>query len=354
VQDEIAAAVADALRINLVGGILNRQQTDVGAYSLYLQALYFFNQATPGSRSDAITKLEEALAVDAEYAPALALLAAIDLYQSNFGERPVNEGFELGRRTAVNSLALDTRLGKAWGTLAYIQSFYDWDWPAAGRSIEKMLETVADDAIAKNHVATYNQMLGQFERSLEFREEAIRMDPLSPYFRESKAFTLLSLGRLEDADVTLQELLDLFPEFHNAQLLRAKVKLLGGDNESALQTLESLPPGRAREKMLHALALNGVGRLAEAEAELSAISSGSDFGSSYYLALYYAWVGETEPAFEHLEQAVEERFRVLAYVLGEPLLYPLHGDSRWQKVIERIDLLHYWLQVPKKYGGPAD
>jgi len=354
VQDEIAAAVVKALRINLIGEQPHQEQVDPDVYALFLQAQHLFNQASPEGRTMAAGKLQEALKLDPDYANALAFLAVIYLYQSNSSERDFEEGFELGRNTATEALAIDPRQSQAWGVLAYIQAFYDWDWRAAGRSIERTLESEPQNANVKAGAANYYQMLGRFEDSLELRKQAVRLDPLSPFHREGETFTLLSLGRLEEAQSTLESILETHPQYRRVQLLKAKTLLLRGDAKGALDVLQAAPADRNLDKSLRALALRGVGRAAEGRAVLDSMSADAQAGASYYRALYYAWAGERESAWEELEQAADNRYRVLSYVLGEPMLYPLHDDPRWRNLLERMGLLEYWLKVPAKYGGPAE
>lgn len=353
VQDEIATAVVDALRVRLVGVQPRQQETGTEAYSLYLQARHFFNQTTTEGRSRAIEKLQEALILDPSYSPALAFLAEIYLYQSNSGERPFDEGFELGRKTAVEALALDAGLAGAWGTLAYIQSYYDWDWRAAQRSIAKMLELEPGTALSMNVAATYYNMLGQFDRSLNLREQAIRLDPLSPYFRESQAHTLMSIGNFDAAESAMLELLEIYPGHSGANALLAKALLLRGDAEGALRLLDAIPPGSKQVASLRAIALHRSGQSEKAVDTLASLQADTTAGAAYALAQYHAAVGERQQALGYLEKATAARWRILAYILGEPLLYPLHDEPRWRAVLEQLGLLEHWLEVPADYGGPA-
>ncbi|NNE06186.1 MAG: hypothetical protein HKN15_10735, partial [Xanthomonadales bacterium] len=353
VQDEIATAVVEALRVRLVGGQRRQHETGTEAYSLYLQARYFFNQATTEGRSRAVEKLNAALALDPGYAPALAFLAEIYLYQSNNGERPFDNGFELGRKTAAEALAIDASSGRAWGTLAYIQSYYDWDWAAAQSSIAKMLEIESDTAFSMNVTATYYSMLGQFERSLELREQAIRLDPLSPFFRQSEAYTLMSIGNFQAAESAMLELLEIYPGHPDAKALLAKARLLQGDAEGALQLLETERSDSKQVATLQAIALHRTGQQEAANEVVASLHQDTSHGAAYALALYHGGVGELEQALDYLEDAVSGRWRVLAYILGEPLLYPLHDEPRWRVVLDQLGLLEYWLEVPAEYGGPA-
>jgi adenylate cyclase len=358
VQDDVAAAVVDALRISLMNEPPRLRETNAEVYSMYLQALFFLNQSTREGRAKTVEKLQATLAVDPNFAPAVDLLAKTFLFQSNSGERSFDAGFELGRKTALEALAIDTDLAGPRATLAYIESYYDWDWQAAGRSVQQMLELGPENAINTAIAATYYNILGQFELSLELRNQAIQLDPITGDFRVKKVYTLLATGRLDEAERTVQDLLEIHPEYRSAHFLQAKILLISGDDEGALQVLETLPDFGNNDEGLLAMALHGVGRAPESQAIIDSIFPDSKDaaytgGISYNRALYYAWTGERDLAFTHLEQALEVKHRPLAYVLGEPMLYPLHDDPRWLTLLERIGLLPYWLEVPEQYGGPV-
>lgn len=353
VQDEIAGAVVKALRINLIGEQPHQEKVDPDVYALYLQAQHIFNQASPEGPASAVEKLQEALKLDPEYANALALLAKIYLFQSTTGERDFDKGYELGRNTATEALAIDPRLSEAWATLAFTQAFYDWDWPVAGRSVERALESEPQNAEVLSGVSNYYKMTGQFDRALELERQAIRLDPLSPFYRQASVWILLAMGRLDEAQSTLESVLDTHPELHRVKMMLARTLLLRGDAKAALKLLQTMSTDsdQPRFNTLLAQALHGVGREADARAVLDSISTNP--GRHFYLALYHAWAGERELAFEELGQAVDGRYRLLAMVIGEPMFYPLHDDPRWRDLLQRIGLLEYWLKVPAKYGGPA-
>ena len=95
---------------------------------------------TREDRARALKKLQEALALDPNYAPAIERLATVYVMQSNRGERPFEAGYELPRKTALHALEIDPGLAAPWGTLAYIESVYDWDWQSAGSRVEQMLK----------------------------------------------------------------------------------------------------------------------------------------------------------------------------------------------------------------------
>lgn len=358
VQDDVSAAVVESLRIRLVKQPTPLRETNSEAYSLYLQALFFINKETREGRARALEKLQQALALDPGYAPAVERLATVYVMQSNAGERPFEAGYELARSTALSALDIDPGLATPWGTLTYIEAYYDWDWQAAGRSVEQMLERGPGNALTRRSAAMYYGILGQFEHALELKNQAIQLNPITADFREQKVFSLLALMRLEEAEQAVTEILEAHPDLHSAHRLHAKTLLLSGDAQQALQILESLPGAYHHDKSLRAMALYSIGRVPESQAVIDAMltaNGGVSYtgGISFHSALYYAWIGERDLAFTHLEQAFEAAYRPMAYILGEPLLYPLHDDPRWLSLVERLGLLPYWLEVPEQYGGPA-
>jgi tetratricopeptide (TPR) repeat protein len=361
VQDEISAAVVDALRINLLGApnperssyaTGSGRTTNADAYAAYLQGLHFFNQFTSEGREKAEAKFEEALSLDPTYAPAVAMQAAVYLYQANADERGFDAGFELGRETARRAIELDPGLAAPWGTLSYIESYYDWDWDRAGQTIERLREVDSNGALSLNYVANYLAMTGRFDDAIELRQQAIKRDPLNLMFRVSQSFILIIFGDLAGAEEQLNTVLELQPGNVEAQRQLGKLRRLQGDPDAALRILEPLPRSRARTRFM-ASALDDLGRSEEARALMDEWFEEHSYGASFHRALFHAARGEADLAFTELDRAVDEKWRVLAYILSEPDLLGLREDPRWVNVLERIGLEEYWRRIPEKYGGPT-
>ena len=76
VQDEIAGAVVEQLKIKLLGAAPKAKPVDPKAYALYLQGRQFERQGTVASYEQAIALYQQALAIDPGYAEAWSGLAA--------------------------------------------------------------------------------------------------------------------------------------------------------------------------------------------------------------------------------------------------------------------------------------
>ena len=79
-QDEIALAVADVLKLKLLGKAPRTSETDPKAYSLYLQARHYKAQRSRKSLDLAVKAYQKSLEIDPSYAPSLAGLSQAYLF----------------------------------------------------------------------------------------------------------------------------------------------------------------------------------------------------------------------------------------------------------------------------------
>lgn len=75
IQDEIAATVVDELKLTILGETPTTQRIDEEAYTLVLQARYFWNRRAEGDEQNALELYKRALEIDSDYAPAWAGLS---------------------------------------------------------------------------------------------------------------------------------------------------------------------------------------------------------------------------------------------------------------------------------------
>ena len=68
--------------------------------------------------------------------------------------------------------------------------------------------------------------------------------------------------------------------------------------------------------------------------------------------MVYGYRGEVDKAFEWLNQALETEAGGMVWILGETAFHGLHSDPRWQPLLENVNLLEYWLEMPPEWGGP--
>jgi hypothetical protein len=79
VQEEIAAEVVERLQVSLLGGAPRVASTDPKAYALFPQSRQLGRQRTAEGFQKAVEVLEQAIAIEPEYAPAIAHLGLVSM-----------------------------------------------------------------------------------------------------------------------------------------------------------------------------------------------------------------------------------------------------------------------------------
>jgi TolB-like protein/Tfp pilus assembly protein PilF len=130
VQDEIAAAISQALRSELIGtGTQQIAETAIAAYDLYLVARQKIYTRDINEMKDASRLLDQALKLDGEYAPALAQKALVTVLQSDgvgsYGEIPAGEAYTAARLLIDRAIAIDPVLAEAHAVSGLIMSGED-------------------------------------------------------------------------------------------------------------------------------------------------------------------------------------------------------------------------------------
>ena len=84
--------------------------------------------------------------------------------------------------------------------------------------------------------------------------------------------------------------------------------------------------------------MTSLDRAEEAEAFVEAFLEEYGPGSYHRIALYHAWRGDADAAFDALDRALDVPHTVLAYILSEPILMRLQDNPRWPAFLDKMGL----------------
>jgi len=338
IQDEIAAAVVEALKITLLGKKLKAAETNPEAYALYLQARHFNNRGTKESYVHAETLLRQALAMDPGFAPAWTELGRVYQEQVVTGTRDNAEGNELARHAIQKALEIDPQYGRALAALASVEMIYDWDFKAASRHLQTALVLNPGDATILLVAGRLESILGRVDEAIDLFRRSVAVDPLSGeghYYLGSRHF---KAHHLEEAADSLKLALSLSPGGVAGHFTLGLVWLAQGDAPAALAEIQ-------KEKLdgLRVLGTAVVQHvLGDAAASDAALEELIELGAAvnYGVAQVYASRGEIDHAFEQLEQAYDDHNSGLTGMLLDPLLANLQDDLRWERLLDKMGLPH--------------
>jgi tetratricopeptide (TPR) repeat protein len=340
IQDEIAAAVVDALKITLLGNELKATETNPEAYGLYLQARYFLNQFTEEGHKRAETSLRQALDIDPGFAPAWTELGRVYNEQATtFSVERNDEAHELALDALQKALDIDPQDGRALAVLGDFNIHYDWDFTAAFQNIQQALALNPGDTYVLHIAAHLERILGRTDEAIDLHRRSVALDPVW-----SEAHLYLGLAyylahRLEEAADALQMALSLSPGVTIPQYVLGKVLLAQGDAPAALVAMEQETSDFLRLKG-RAIVQHALGDARASDAALQEMIETWGALEATHIAQVYSFRGEVDNAFDWLELALDTRDGGLIFLLLEPLLANLHDDPRWEPLLDKMGLPH--------------
>ena len=340
IQDEIAAAVVDGLKITLLGKKPKAIETNPEAYVLYQQARYFRNQLTAESIKQAETLLKQALEIDPGFAPAWTALGDVYASQADpFGLRPLDEGYELARDAIQRALDIDPQYGPAYAALAWVEMDYDWDFTAAAQHVEQALALNPGDFSILMNAAYLNSILGRLDEAIDLWRQAVALDPVSYLGHVYLSISYSRANRLDEAAESSRLVISLNPSGIFGHYLLGLVLLAQGDAPAALAAMEKETSDAFR---LHGMAIvqYALGDAGASDATLQEFIECCAAGAAYQVAQAYALRGEIDLAFDWLDQAYANRDGALANMLTSNSLANLHDDPRWEPFLDKMGLPH--------------
>ncbi len=137
VQDEIAEAIAGALKLKLAGASApaRRHQPALPAFEAFLKGRHQLLKNTVAAFARAEEYFNQAIALDSEYAEPHAELGSCYLLVAIQGIRPVREMVPLAREQARRALDLDPTEPRAHAVLCGAAACYDYDWNSGQRAL---------------------------------------------------------------------------------------------------------------------------------------------------------------------------------------------------------------------------
>ena len=336
IQDEIAEAVVDALKISLLGDTPRALETTPEAYALYLQGRSLAAQRTADSLLRAEALMKRTLEIDSEYAPAWVQLANIYTLGANIGSWHPNEAYPLARAAAMEALRLDAHNARAHATLSSVARTYDYDLETA-RAEQQLASTLAPgNSDIQGSASRLALITGDYDETIRLGEEAALGDPLNLQTKLILGFGYFYAGRIDEAMSVFREVIALNPLVVDANFRLGQALLISGDYDAALEKMnKGVRDGhRLAGRALVFQAMDDSERAAVELDELIALG----YTWTYEIAMVHAYRGELDEAFTWLDRAIHRRDTGLTLILGDPFLDNLRDDPRFVDVLTRLGL----------------
>jgi TolB-like protein/DNA-binding SARP family transcriptional activator len=350
VQEEIAREIVEHLRAELVGEPdqtappLVRSHTDVmEAYQLYLKGQFLCKSRRVDGLRASIECFEEAISLDPDYALAYAGLADAYSLLGWYRYLTADEAYERIQEATGKALELEARVPEACTSRAYAKFIYEWDFPGAETEFQHAIELNPRYPTVHHWYGEYLMAMGRLQQANETLQRAHDLDPLSLTVAVGLGWSNYFLGEYEEAVERYEGVVAMDPDFVIVPWFLGPAYVQAGRHDDAVELYEEWI-GRIGEHpglvallaQAHALA----GRKEEAREVYGRLEQRAKRAPIFpdYRALVHAALGEADEAFEWLEKALEERCWVLVFLRVDPAYQNLRSDPRFDALTERIGL----------------
>ena len=347
VQDEIAAQIAERLRLSLSSerGAARPRTRSLPAYELYLKGralLYRRGSSIP----KAIECFEQAVALDAEYAQAWAGLADGLTVSAHGGLAPARELMPRALAAARRAVALDDELAEAHSALACATMLYERNDALANTEFRRALELNPNysQGLAWYGLWHVQWVMGRVEEGHACVEKLLALDALSSYAHSMMAFSDLSSARLPAGVQHARRGAELDPQSFLAWWTYGTALLLSGDHDAAIIALERSLAISGRHIWALALLAAGharAGRMNEARAVYAEIDARRARGyvQPGLLVVAATDVHGLDAGLAEARRAIDDRDPIFVTIArNTPYVDRLRADSRFQALLRE---LHY-------------
>jgi TolB-like protein len=341
-QTEIATAVAEVLKVTLLGDVSARIEgggtRNAAAFDAYLRGLKLARTATTREECRApVDAFTEAIKLDSDFALAYASRSLIVWECAiHYSGDWIQPGIDAGVRTdAQRALALAPTLAEGHVALSTLASGR-LELAAADAACARALEVAPNNDRALYECSRLAGWLGHADAGIAAARRDVALDPLNPLSHRALGDTLRAAHRYPEAIAAYQASIAMDPE-HSAEAYarRGLSYFLAGNLTQAQSSCEA-KPDYYESWVCQAVIYRRLGRHEAAAAALARlVQLGGEASAYQYVQIHAQW-GERATALEWLEKARRLGDPGLIYLKTDALMDPLRNEPRFQAVMGEL------------------
>jgi serine/threonine protein kinase/tetratricopeptide (TPR) repeat protein len=343
VQDEIALAIAGALKVRLLPAqeesLVAPGTRNVDAYNRFLKGRYFFNQRAP---LKAIGEFEAAIARDQNFGEAYTGLADSYGIFGFYGGISTREAFAKARAAALTAQELEPDSADVHLALGILDHYFGWDVEREERHFRRAIELTPQAAAGYSWLACLLSF-GRPEEAIEIGKRGVELEPLSANVHVNTAWPYYFARRFDEAVVGFRKAVHVDPNSVYALWALGLACQKSGNHDEGIDALQKLIAVTDRE-MSWAIALLGgslaaAGRVDEARGIISELEERSrhEYVPPLHLAFVRAPLRDVDTTLGLLEKALEQRNALFwGWMRYGPVFDSLRSEPRFQALLAGI------------------
>jgi eukaryotic-like serine/threonine-protein kinase len=337
IQDEIAQAISEALKVRLAP---RAQIVNLEAYQNYLKGQYYRVRLTPESLAKAKEYFEQALAIDPNYASAYGGLAVYYNSLTALSLKSTGEVVPLAKSAAEKALAIHPANSEAQSALAFAAALLNYDWKVAETHYRKAMAVEPVPPMVRMRYAQFYLLpLGRFADAEEQTRLALETDPLSMYHQFGMAWSLYFAKKYRETIEYSRKALEIDPNFYLIWATMGFAQLHAGLTQESITSLKrgvELAPWWFPCGWWLAAAYCQAGDHEHGREWARKLAD--SHGNTCAAAAYYAATGQVDTMFDALEGAYRQRDRMLIDIKNLPFFDPYRSDPRFVDLLRRMNL----------------
>lgn len=305
------------------------------AYNAYLLGRYYLYRSTSESLAQAEIFLTRAIALDSSFAEAHASLGSTYSFMgTNYGGRPPAEVYPQAKQATLRALALDGELAAAHSIYADILTWFDWNFDVAEQEYKRTLALDPNNTLGYAlFLATQNRT----SEAIELIDQKLLTAPNDPWVHANAGWRYLDDGQYERAiseallteghqDTNAIIGFSLLESGQTESAISSFEKDLKENNRgpTQLSNLAVAYHKGARSEEADVL-LN----------EIIQIDSESYVSPALIAAIYFA-AGDSDTGFALLQKAYTQKAREMAFLQFTGMLDGYRNDLRYKELIQAV------------------
>jgi len=342
IQDEIALAIVNQLKIRLLGNeekrVVRRLTENLEAYHQYLHGRHILNRRKAEDIHTAITYFNQSLELDSLFVMGYIGLADAYALLPSYASTSSEEAYFKAKEFINKALKINDQVGEAYASLGWILMLADWDWKGAEQAFQKGMELNPGYATL-NHWYGYLYMIQRkFDKALIKVKRALELDPLSPVINRVIGDVSYNSGQYEKAIPALKKCIELEPCLPFAHL-----QLSGCYSRKTMyaQAFEEIN----KEKACRGNTYTGIdyaigmiyareGDMEKARQVLRQLELNGE--KSTGLSRLYFILGEKEKGYRMLEDLYNDHNTWVIYINSLPDFDQIRQEQRFQDLLKKI------------------
>ena len=332
IQDEIANAVVDKLKVTLLGQPASEGH-DKGTHSIDAMVAYGKGQKelshrTAASLTKALSHFQAAVTADDEYARAYVGIANANVLLALYGTLPEEKANKNAQIAIDQALRLDPQLADAHASQGLL--FSSTNREKAETSFKQAIDLNPNYAMSYMWYGSFVQNNGDIPGAHKLFEQAFQLDPQSPVAAYNVAWCYYQEGNESKAMTLFSQIIANDPYYPGAYNLAGEILRTRGRLDESLEMYErALQVDDGNKSAIRGLlwANMDMDNRSDTEQWFAYLNNNADLFSDadviFLQARFAASKGETEQALTLLEQVEfdESRQSMSWYVAGEVAFY---------------------------------